>query len=372
MAEFNLGCIKGSKGDAGPKGDKGDKGDTGARGPAGADGLTPVFSIGVVETLDAGYGARVEVDSGLPENPILNFYIPKGKDGKDSSGDMNEKIYDPTGKKEDIYKYAENLFKKCVDKNGATMEGNLVAGICELQEKGVRNISFSQVFPTSAANGDMCFLLPENNGKYLSECETGTSLLLDECNEKAEYIIVEKNYNNSVGIILIRKYLPDETQYFAYNRRPVYAGSDIDVYLESIYCRKFSEYIQKKLFHVELGNDCVRQCFLPSREELAKMEYFRSNPREAACVDESSCRKYMTRDIIDSKTMYAVDYTGNFGGAGQSDKINFRPMICLPEDMLVENSTYNRTAVVVPVEKKTGIYLFKDGIWEEMFLNGDN
>ena len=63
----------------------GPQGETGPQGPAGADGITPEFSIGTVETLAAGSNATASI-SGTAENPVLNLGIPKGEDGSNGSG----------------------------------------------------------------------------------------------------------------------------------------------------------------------------------------------------------------------------------------------------------------------------------------------
>ena len=46
----------------------------------GKDGITPKIKVGEVNTLPAGEKATVEMGGGV-ENPILNFGIPKGRDG---------------------------------------------------------------------------------------------------------------------------------------------------------------------------------------------------------------------------------------------------------------------------------------------------
>ena len=46
----------------------------------GKDGITPKITVGEVTTLPAGEKATVEMGGGV-ENPILNFGIPKGRDG---------------------------------------------------------------------------------------------------------------------------------------------------------------------------------------------------------------------------------------------------------------------------------------------------
>lgn len=63
------------------QGARGPKGDTGPTGPKGEDGATTI-DVGVTETGDPGTESLVE-NVGTNKNVILNFKIPKGKDGVD-------------------------------------------------------------------------------------------------------------------------------------------------------------------------------------------------------------------------------------------------------------------------------------------------
>lgn len=49
------------------------------------DGITPEFTIGTVETLDAGSNATASI-SGTKENPVLNLGIPQGLPGEGGAG----------------------------------------------------------------------------------------------------------------------------------------------------------------------------------------------------------------------------------------------------------------------------------------------
>lgn len=66
--------LKGEQGPAGPTGP------AGPSGPAGATGATPNLTVGTVTTLPAGSNATVTI-TGTTLNPVLNFGIPKGRDG---------------------------------------------------------------------------------------------------------------------------------------------------------------------------------------------------------------------------------------------------------------------------------------------------
>lgn len=70
------------KGDTGAKGDKGDKGDTGDTGPA------PSFTVGTTSSLPAGSAPVITIDSSDPAHLVMDFGIPAGAKGdKGDKGD---------------------------------------------------------------------------------------------------------------------------------------------------------------------------------------------------------------------------------------------------------------------------------------------
>lgn len=69
--------IQGERGPQGPQGLAGPSGEMGPTGPSGAAGTTPNITIG---TVSSGDNAAVNI-SGTPENPVLNFVLPKGEKG---------------------------------------------------------------------------------------------------------------------------------------------------------------------------------------------------------------------------------------------------------------------------------------------------
>ena len=90
----------------GPKGDKGDKGDTGAagaqgpQGPQGVQGLqglqgpagnAATITIGSVTTSAPGTSANV-TNSGTSSAAVLDFVLPKGKDGADGGVTVDEEL----------------------------------------------------------------------------------------------------------------------------------------------------------------------------------------------------------------------------------------------------------------------------------------
>ena len=134
---------KGEQGIQGPQGETGAKGATGAtgaQGPAGADGSTP--------------NIQVERRAGSPDAaPIFDFGIPKGADAV-NPGDMTKAVYDPKGKAQDIFAYADQKMPK----TGGAFTGG-VSGVSPTSgsTKGFRNIYFGSGAPASSlgANGDV-------------------------------------------------------------------------------------------------------------------------------------------------------------------------------------------------------------------------
>ena len=368
MARFNLGCIKGSKGDPGPKGETGPKGDTGERGLRGTDGITPVFSINKVETLDSSWDANVEIDASVPSQPKLNFYIPRGADGKDAVGDMQSAIYDTSGIKRDIYAYANELFESCVKKDGATMAGKLVAYGGESAEHCGRNISFVSKLPDSAINGELCFVITDSAGKKLSDCDIGSIILLEEGGSKEQYLVAAKNYYRNSGVTLVRRYLTKNLYYYYRESRDEYWGSDIDFYLESIFIGSYSSYIRNNILSSPISSTRTRRCFLPSKTELGEIEYFVNNGKKGTIKNQTTGTEYMTRDLSSSNYIVSVNPEGEFSTVKPSQKARIRPMITLPGDMYVENTVSDGEAVSQPNEKRHTLYVYKDGEWKELSL----
>ena len=368
MASFNLGCIKGAKGDPGAKGDKGEKGDTGERGLSGADGLTPVFNVKKVETLDSTCEANVQIDSSEPSQPEITFFIPRGADGKDATGDMESAVYDSTGKKRDIYVYADELFEKSVKKDGGALAGKLVAHESGLSERCVRNISFCTEFPENASNGDLCVLMKDSAGKKLSDCEIGSVILLDEGEAKTQYLIADKDYHRAGHVTLVRRYLSKRVLYFDYHKRGSYSGSDVDIYLESVHVGQFTPYIRENIISVMLDGSIQRRCFLPSKDELLQMAYFADNGTKAAVGAVAVNEEYMTRSVNNGTYYIAVNPEGEFRNATQNHQAYIRPMITLPGDLYVESVIHDDSVASQLVENPRTMYLYKDGEWKELSL----
>lgn len=146
--------VQGETGPQGEKGATGAQGATGSQGPAGADGVTPNIQVGTTTTLAAGSAATVTRRSGSPDAaPIFDFGIPKGADAV-NPGDMTKAVYDPNGKAQDIFAYADTKMPK----SGGAFTG-AVSGVSPTSgnTKGFRNIYFGSGAPASSlgANGDV-------------------------------------------------------------------------------------------------------------------------------------------------------------------------------------------------------------------------
>ena len=167
MPTIDLGKVVGPQGPQGVQGARGPQGATGAQGPkgeqgiqgpqgepAGADGSTPNIQVGTTTTLAAGSAATVKRRAGSPDAaPIFDFGIPKGADAV-NPGDMTKAVYDPKGKAQDIFAYADQKMPK----TGGAFTGG-VSGVSPTSgsAKGFRNIYFGSGAPASSlgANGDV-------------------------------------------------------------------------------------------------------------------------------------------------------------------------------------------------------------------------
>ena len=93
FTQEQLASLKGPKGD---KGDAGAKGDTGERGPQGLQGPAgnaATITIGNVTTSAPGTSASV-TNRGTPSAVVLDFVLPKGKDGADGGVNVDDALSD--------------------------------------------------------------------------------------------------------------------------------------------------------------------------------------------------------------------------------------------------------------------------------------
>lgn len=88
---------------------RGAQGQQGVQGESGPDGAAATVTVGTVNTGAPGTQAQV-TNSGTENEAILNFTIPRGDTGAAGagSGDMLAGTYDPMGKAEDIFAYADS------------------------------------------------------------------------------------------------------------------------------------------------------------------------------------------------------------------------------------------------------------------------
>lgn len=368
MASFNLGRIKGDKGekgDTGAKGDRGEKGDKGDVGANGIDGRTPVFTVHETVTISPDEEAYVKLNSDDIENPVLSFYIPRGHDGKDAGGDMLSAVYDSDGKGEDFYKYADSLFEKTLKKEGDTLLGRLTVGEAAGKEASVRNVSMRHTFPQEAVEGDICILTADKNAKTLGECEVGSTMLIDEEGVPEEYIIVAKDYHRKNTVTLIRKYLPGWKTKFNYSGKEGYIMSNIDMMLETTFISRFSSEIRKNLVSASIGGTNVRYCFLLIKNDFEDMDYFKvlENRTATEYLDIDKEDYYIRSNFGDRA--YIVTASGEITLIPQTSDKRYRPAIVLPSSLEVENTVKNQNPAVKIPDIKKGIYAFLGGEWKE-------
>lgn len=366
MASFNLGRIKGDKGDTGPKGDTGSKGDKGDTGAKGADGMTPVFSVKATSTLNSTELANVEIDCTDPANPQLSFFIPRGRDGNSSYGDMTSDIYDPTGMKQDVYKYAKNLANGRLSIYGGNLAGALTVGEAVVSKGYVRNIIAGASLPDRAATGDICIITDDGNSKKLSECSEGSIMLIRENDEDVPYIITVHNYHEDNSVTLMRKDLYPHKLVYNYNNREKYIMSDIDVFLESIYKSVLSYELQRRLRNVKISDGVYRHCFLLDQSDYSAIAYLNEGIKRIAYRDGTTTKdKYMLRTFSGVSNNVIVTTTGSFGTTHQTVENYFRPVIVLSGDTPVINTEYDSSSAVKLPESSNGIYMRISGKWRE-------
>lgn len=96
-------------------GPQGPQGNTGPQGVTGANGITPNIQVGTVTTLDPGSDAYFTRQEGSPDAaPVFDVGLPRGADSV-NDGDMKAAMYDPTGKAQDIFAYADEKAEDVLD-----------------------------------------------------------------------------------------------------------------------------------------------------------------------------------------------------------------------------------------------------------------
>lgn len=369
MGSFNLGRIKGDKGDrgeTGPKGDTGAKGEKGDKGDNGRDGYTPVFSVGGTATLAPGEKAYVEINTENPESPVLYFRIPAGFDGKDAMGDMLASVYDGEGIREDVYKYARDLFDGCLKITGGTLGGALKVPETSLAEAVARNISVRSDLPENGAEGDLCIIINSSDSKTAGDCNEGDILLIEEKSGEEPYIVVAKNYHKKDSVTLLRQNLIDDKARFNSTKKSYYSMCDADVFLETMFTSLLDEKIRKKLILAEIEQNVYRRCFPLSRSEVSGMNYLSEvENRVAKRKNQTSAEHYITRSINSQGSIVTVSASGDFSTTSYSTETHYRPALVVPSDMQVVNTSYNEAPAVKLHKSECGLYAYIKGEWKE-------
>lgn len=98
---INNGPLQGAKGDTGPEGPQGPKGDTGETGPQGIQGPKG----------DPGKDGAKGADGKTPVKGTDYFTDADKKEMADAAAESVSSVYDPQGKRTDVYKYVDDAVK---------------------------------------------------------------------------------------------------------------------------------------------------------------------------------------------------------------------------------------------------------------------
>ncbi len=363
MASFNLGRIKGEKGEAGISGERGEKGERGVQGAQGVMGFTPVFGVKEVITAENSESARVELDSSDIKNPLLTFYVPKGKDGKDALGDMISSIYDSKGKKSDIFEYADTLLKSAMKKSGGEFSGKVKAYSMSEEELCIRNIAVAKNFPEDACLGDICIVTKRESSITIGEQEIGTKLIVMENGIETPYLIVDKNIFGEGMVGLIRNEILPVKSFYDRAGSTDYSLSSVDIFLETIYPRSLEKKFLNKLVGIDIYNTGKRKIFLPGNGNLLDYEYFSKNSR-AARMTGGSYSPYWIRGTYGNNNTI-INSQGEAEGLRVTERCGYRPMLVLNSETCVENIEFESAHAVRLPDEKCGIYIFDGEVWKE-------
>lgn len=138
--------VQGVKGDTGAKGDKGDTGATGA---------AASIKIGTVTTGAAGSNASV-TNSGTASNVVLNFTLPRGRDGKDGGITVDAELSDTSTNpiQNKAVNTAINTVKSNMTQGFQTINASIPTKVSALEnDAGYLNMGTLPIFPsTDSAN----------------------------------------------------------------------------------------------------------------------------------------------------------------------------------------------------------------------------
>ncbi len=359
VASFNLGKIKGEKGERGIAGEKGERGDRGERGQS---GYTPVFSVEETVTLNPEESAYVSLDSTDIQNPKIKFFIPKGKNGSDAHGDMQKNVYDPNGKSEDIYEFAQNCAKDKMSKTGGFFLGK-VRAYNSNEESCIRNISIGEGFPTEADNGDIHILESKKSDLKIGDLSVGSKISIKENGKSVPYILVHKNYHHEDSVVLVREKLFNANVVFDKQNKSSYHQSDADIYLNSVVLNSYDD--AEKLQEVALENENIkRKIFLMSKDEFNAFDYFKNNSK-IAYDEKDNARAYMLRTQYNESNIYVVNFDGQIISARAQYGSFVRPAIVLSGSLKVENVGYSDAFAYEISDEWAKIFVYQDGAWKE-------
>lgn len=361
VASFNLGKIKGEKGERGIAGEKGERGDRGERGQS---GYTPVFSVEETVTLNSEESAYVSLDNTDIQNPKIKFFIPKGKNGSDAHGDMQKNVYDPNGKSEDIYEFAQKCAKDKMPSAGGVFLGKVEAYTSDCEDSCIRNISVCKKLPETAKNGDICIQECRGSDITLGELLVGSIVFIKENSVYAEYIVAHRDYYKEKGTVLVRKKLLGEAVVYDRQNKSKYSQSDIDNYLNSVILNSYD--IKQKLLNITLQNDGIkRKVFIPSMHETSDFEYFKKNGVIAQNENNLSASNYWIRTQDGDSNIYIVSPSGQYSSAGTQGSQYLRPAIVLSNSLKVENANISETSGYKISDEWAKIHIYQNGAWKE-------
>jgi hypothetical protein len=128
------------------------KGDQGPQGPAGNDGKAATVTIGTVTTGPPGSEAKV-TNRGTSNAAVLDFVLPRGKDGADGTDGLPAKPFDPKELDDKITKLEDRLLA-CVHAGTEQLEAEnakLKAEIANLRDELAKRPTMEQVLAAIAA-----------------------------------------------------------------------------------------------------------------------------------------------------------------------------------------------------------------------------
>lgn len=172
--------AKGDTGEKGDKGDKGEKGDTGNTGATGAQGIQGVQGEpGYSPTVAISKTGKVTTVTITDENGDHVFKINDGQDGT-GSGDMHTSTYDPQGKAQDIFAYADAQAGAAMDAAtaaaSAASSAQSAASSAQIAASRAQTVAESKLSSTGNARSLVCDISVYSQRKNLVAGEKLSSM----------------------------------------------------------------------------------------------------------------------------------------------------------------------------------------------------